>query len=141
MVNFVPGFLKSTTKAYADLADVEEKRLEKIYGKDKPEVEAGVEAWRKANPRPPITLNDVADHMEHIRKVAGADCLGVGADYEGFGHPPKGLEDVSCYPALLAELSRRGFSDEEIKKVAGLNLLRAFRAAEKVSAQLRQTKN
>ena len=140
MVNFVPGFLKSTTKAYSAQADVEEERLIKIYGKDKPEVEAGVEAWRKAHPRPPVTLIDVANHMDHIRKVAGIDCLGVGGDFEGFGHPPKGLEDVSCYPALLAELSRRGFSDDDIKKVAGLNILRVMRAAEKVSLELHSTR-
>jgi membrane dipeptidase len=141
MVNFVPGFLKSTTKAYSALMSVEEQRLEKIYGKDKPEVENGIEVWRAAHPRPSITLSDVADHMDHIRNVAGIDCVGVGGDFEGFGHPPKGLDNVSCYPALLAELSRRGYSDEEIKKVAGLNLLRVFKMAEKVSAQLQQAKN
>jgi membrane dipeptidase len=141
MVNFVPGFLKKTTKEYAAQTDAEEKRLEEIYGKDKPEVEQGVEKWRAAHPRPPITLSDVADHIDHIRKVAGVDSVGIGGDFEGFGHPPQGLDDVSCYPALLAELSRRGYSDDEIKKVAGLNLLRAFRAAEKVSAQLNDAKN
>jgi membrane dipeptidase len=141
MVNFVPGFFKKTTKEYAAQTDAEEKRLEEIYGKDKSEVEQGVEKWRAAHPRPPITLNDVADHIDHIREVAGVDSVGIGGDFEGFGHPPQGLDDVSCYPALLAELSRRGYSDDEIKKVAGLNLLRVFRAAEKVSAQLKDAKN
>jgi membrane dipeptidase len=98
-----------------------------------------VELWRKANPPTPPTLSNVADHIDHIRKVAGIDSVGIGADYEGFGHPPVGLEDVSCYPALLAELSRRGYTDDEIKKVAGQNILRALRDAEKVAAQL-QTK-
>jgi membrane dipeptidase len=140
MVNFVPGFLTDATKIYAAQTDVEEERLEKIYGKDKPEVEAGLDAWKKTHPRPPISLAQVADHMDHIRKVAGIDCVGVGGDYEGFGRPPKGLEDVSCYPALLAELSRRGYSDEEIKKVAGLNILRVMHAAEKVAADLKSAK-
>jgi membrane dipeptidase len=141
MVNFVPGFLKKSTKEYAAQTDVEEKRLEEIYGKDKEKVKQGLEKWRAEHPQPPITLNDVADHIDHIRKVAGIDTVGIGGDFEGFGHPPKGLDDVSCFPALLAELSRRGYSDEEIKKVAGLNLLRVFRAAEKVSAQLQHAQN
>ena len=140
MVNFVPGFLTDATRAYSAKADKEEERLEKIYGKDKPEVEKGVDAWRKAHPRPQVTLNDVANHMDQIRRVAGIDHVGVGGDFEGFGHPPIGLEDVSCYPALLAELSRRGYSDEEIKKVAGLNILRVLRSAENISKQLQHPK-
>ncbi|MEO7515114.1 MAG: dipeptidase [Verrucomicrobiota bacterium] len=138
MVNFVPGFLIDATKDYSAQADVEEERLEKIYGKDKPEVEEGVEDWRKTHPRPRVTLNDVANHIDHIRRIAGIECVGIGGDFEGFGYPPNGIEDVSCYPSLLAELSRRGYNDEEIKKVAGLNTLRVFRAAEKISVKLRQ---
>ena len=143
MVNFVPGFLIEKGKLYAVQQKTEEDRLEKIYGKgeaNKIKVEEGIDAWREAHPSPPPTLNDVANHIDHIRKVAGIDCVGIGADYEGFGHPPVGLENVSCYPALLAELSRRGYKDEEIKKVAGLNILRAMRAAEKVAAQLQPAK-
>jgi membrane dipeptidase len=77
----------------------------------------------------------VANHIDHVRKVAGIDSVGIGGDFEGFGHPPIGLEDVSCYPALLAELSRRGYSDQEIKQVAGLNILRVMRAAEKLKGK------
>jgi len=137
MVNFVPGFLTDKGRVHAKERKAEEDRLEKLFGKDSAEASEALEAWRKTHPAPLITLSDVADHIDHIRKVAGIDCVGIGADYEGFGNPPEGLEDVSCYPALLAELSRRGYSDEEIKKVAGLNILRAFRAAEKVSADWR----
>ncbi len=140
MVNFVPGFVIETGKLYAEKHRAEENRLEKIIGKDEVKMEAALEVWRKTNPGPRVTLSDVADHIDHIRKVAGVEAIGVGGDYEGFGHPPEGLEDVSCYPALLAELSRRGYSDEEIKKIAGLNILRALRAAEKISAQLQKTK-
>ena len=90
----------------------------------------------KANPSPRVTLSEVADHIDHIRKVAGVNAIGIGADFEGFGRPPEGLEDVSRYPALLAELLRRGYSDEEVQKIAGLNLLRVLRAAEKVAAEM-----
>jgi membrane dipeptidase len=140
MVNFVPGYLTDAARVYSARQDAEEARLQKLYGKDKPEVEARLEKWKKENPAPRATLNDVANHIDHIRKVVGIDYAGIGADYEGFSRPPKGLEDVSCYPALLAELSRRGYSDEEIKKVAGLNILRVMREAEKISAELQQAK-
>ena len=143
MVNFVPGFLMEKGRLYAAEQQVEEDRLEKIYGKEETnqtKVDQGIEIWRKAHPPTRPTLNDVADHIDHIRKVAGIDCVGIGADYEGFGHPPIGLEDVSCYPALLAELSRRGYGDDEIKKVAGLNILRVMRATETVAAQLVEKK-
>ncbi len=139
MVNFVPGFLMEKGRLYAAEQQIEEDRLQKIYGKDEAnqiKVDEGIETWRKAHPPTRPTLNDVADHIDHIRKIAGIDCVGVGADYEGFSHPPIGLEDVSCYPALLAELSRRGYSDDEIKKVAGLNILRVMRAAEQTRSQL-----
>ena len=82
----------------------------------------------------------MADHIDHVRKVAGIDHVGIGSDFDGFDGAPDGLEDVSCYPALLAELMRRGYTGEDIKKVAGLNLLRVMREAEKVSAKLKRDK-
>ena len=96
--------------------------------------------WRRLQPRQPAaaTLNDVADHIDHIRKVAGIDHIGLGSDFDGFHGAIAGLEDVSKYPALLAELLRRGYSKEEVKKIAGLNLLRAMREAEKVAAKLQR---
>jgi membrane dipeptidase len=84
---------------------------------------------------PKATFSDVADHIDHIRKVAGIDYIGIGSDYDGFQHPPQGLEDVSCYPNLIAELLRRGYSEEDVKKVAGNNVLRVMRAVEKFSQQ------
>ena len=80
----------------------------------------------------------MADHIDHVRKIAGIDHVGVGGDYEGFDGPPDGLEDVSCYPALMAELLRRGYSAEDIKKVSGKNLVRVFRQVEKVATQMRR---
>ena len=80
----------------------------------------------------------MADHIDHVRKVAGIDHVGIGSDFEGFSGAPDGLEDVSCYPALLAELMRRGYTREEIRKLAGLNLLRVFREVEQVSARLKR---
>ena len=139
MVNFVPGYLTETIKQYWNQMDVEEERLKKLYPNDEKKVDAGVEEWKKNNPRPKhATLSDVADHIDHIRKVIGSDYIGIGADYEGFSNPPVGLEDVSKYPNLFAELLRRGYSKEEIKKIAGKNVLRVMHQAEKVAAEMQK---
>jgi membrane dipeptidase len=80
----------------------------------------------------------VADHIEHVRKLAGIDHVGIGSDFDGIESVPLGLTGVQDYPALLAELLRRGWTDEETAKLAGLNVLRAFRAAEAVAARLQK---
>ncbi len=96
------------------------------------------EGWRKQHPAPRATLEQVADHVEHVRKVAGIDHVGIGSDFDGIESVPLGLESVADYPNLFAELMRRGWSDEDLGKLAGLNVLRAFRDAEKVAARLQK---
>jgi membrane dipeptidase len=94
-------------------------------------------AWLAAHPAPHATIADVANHIEHIAKVAGVDHVGIGSDFDGVGNQlPDGLEDVSTYPALLAELMRRGWSDADVAKVAGGNVLRVMEEAERVAATL-----
>ncbi|KAK0330063.1 hypothetical protein LTR94_034329, partial [Friedmanniomyces endolithicus] len=90
--------------------------------------------WEKANPEPVVTLSQVADHIDHIAKVAGVDHVGIGSDFDGVGSLPQGLSGVQTYPALLAELMRRGWSDADVAKLAGENVLRVMAAAEKVAA-------
>jgi membrane dipeptidase len=141
MACFMPGFVTERERADLEVRDKEEARLKKLFPDDEPKVEAELSTWRQTHPPPPpATLADVADHIDHIRKVAGIDHVGIGSDFDGFHGACAGLEDVSCYPALLAELLRRGYTKTEIKKVAGLNLLRVFRATEKVSAGLRRSR-
>ncbi len=141
MVNFMPGYLTERGRVHSAARQAEEERLETLFPNDKTKVEAGLEEWKKNNPRPVgATLQDVADHIDHVRKVAGINHVGIGADYEGFDGPPQGLEDVSTYPALLAELRVRGYGREEIQKVAGLNILRVMRQAEAVAARLQARK-
>jgi membrane dipeptidase len=82
----------------------------------------------------------VADHIEYIRKVAGADHIGIGGDFDGISVVIKGLEDVSTYPALFAELARRGWSDEDLHKLAGENVLRVMARAEEVAARLQKSR-
>jgi membrane dipeptidase len=87
---------------------------------------------------PQATLAQVADHIDHMRKVAGIDHIGIGSDFDGIDSTPVGLENVSTYPALTAELLRRGYSDDDIRKILGLNVLRVMRQTEKVAAQLQK---
>jgi membrane dipeptidase len=101
---------------------------------------AALAAWEQAHPKPPVTLAEVADHIEHIRQVAGVDHVGLGSDFDGIPDTPAGLDGVDKYPALLEELARRGWSDADLAKVAGANLLRVMRQAEAVSARLRATR-
>jgi membrane dipeptidase len=82
----------------------------------------------------------VADHIEHVRKIAGSDHVGIGSDFDGIDTVPEGLEDVSKFPELFAELIRRGWSDSDLKKLAGRNVLRALRGAEATAARLQKTR-
>lgn len=87
---------------------------------------------------PTATLSQVADHIEHIRRVAGVDHVGIGGDFDGIDSVIEGLEDVSSYPRLFAELARRGWSDADLKKLAGENILRVMEQAERVAARLQR---
>jgi len=133
MVTFVPPFVSSEAAAFEQRREAEEKRLAASVA-DAAERRRALEAWDAANPRPRATLAQVADHIEHVRDVAGADHVGIGSDLDGIDHVPVGLEDVSKFPDLLAELARRSWSDEDLAKLAGGNLLRVLREAEVVAA-------
>ena len=133
MVTFVPPFVSSEAAAFEQRREAEEKQLAASVA-DAAERRRALEAWDAANPRPRATLAQVADHIEHVRDVAGADHVGIGSDLDGIDHVPVGLEDVSKFPDLLAELARRSWSDEDLAKLAGGNLLRVLREAEVVAA-------
>ncbi len=138
MICFLPGYLTDRGRVAMEASDAEKARLLKLYPEDSAEYKQGRAAWHQEHPSlHEASLSDVADHIDHVRKVAGPDHVGIGSDFEGFDGPPDGLEDVSCYPALMAELLRRGYSAEEVKEVAGLNLLRVMREAEQVAARLK----
>ena len=96
------------------------------------------DSWRTAHPRPKATIADVADHIEHVRKVAGVDHVGIGSDFDGITENVVGLEDVSTFPMLFAELARRGWSDADLRKLAGENVLRVLKRAEVVAAKLKR---
>jgi membrane dipeptidase len=139
MIAFLPAFLTESERADSEAWDKEQERLQALFPDNEAKLAEGRSVWRKVHPEPhPATLADAANHIDYIRKVAGIDHVGLGSDFDGFHGAARGLEDVSCYPALLAELLQRGYTADEIKKVAGLNLLRAFKQAEKVAARLQR---
>jgi membrane dipeptidase len=136
MVAFVPGFLSPDGKTWIDGLFAEVAASQRRHPTDAAAAGAELSAWQKANPSPKATLAMAADHIEHIRKVAGVDHVGLGGDFDGTEDVPAGLEDVSKYPALLAELSRRGWSEADLRKVAGENVLRALRGAEATARRM-----
>ena len=134
MVNFNPGFVSEAVRAYGDSVTARETAL-RANGVDIGVIRDSVRAWTGRSPR--ATLQQVADHIQHIRDVAGIDHVGLGSDFDGITEVPVGLENVARFPDLLAELLRRGWTELDVKKVAGLNALRVMRAAERVAAELR----
>ena len=130
MVNWVPGFLSPDVWRWDGLRSAEEARLKTIHRSSNAAVADGVKAWEAANPRPAVTVTQVADHIDHIARIAGHDHVGIGADLDGIPYTPTGLTGVETYPILFAELIRRGWSDANLAKLAGGNVLRALRAAE-----------
>lgn len=137
MVCFMPGFVIHRESVDLDAWEKENERLKKLFPDDTAKVEQGIAEWRKAHPEPRRgTILDVADHVDHIRKVVGIDHIGLGSDFDGFRGGIEGLDDVSGYPTLLGELLRRGYSKEDLKKIAGLNVLRVLRQAEKVAVEM-----
>jgi membrane dipeptidase len=137
MVNWVPPFLSDAVWQWGAEQNAEEARLKAIHREDSAAVKAGVKAWKAAHPAPVVTVANVADHIEHVAKVAGYDHVGIGADLDGIDSTPEGLTGVQSYPLLFAELIRRGWSDANLAKLAGGNVLRVMRRAEAVAASMK----
>jgi membrane dipeptidase len=136
MVTFVPDFLSPAAARHGDKTREHRRSLQARLGADEAAIRVEMEKYRAAHPAPRVTIAQVADHIDHVRRVAGIDHVGIGSDFDGVTSTPVGLEDVSKYPSLVVELLRRGYSDEDVKKVLGLNLLRVMRAAEATAARL-----
>jgi membrane dipeptidase len=137
MVNFYPVFLSPDVRQWALRRTAEEARLKSLFSFSADQAAAGLKAWEAANPRPPVSVGLVADHIEHIARTAGYDHVGIGGDLDGVPFTAEGLESVAGYPLLFAELIRRGWSDANLAKLAGGNVLRALRRAEAVSGEMR----
>jgi membrane dipeptidase len=142
MVNFAESYISDAYRRWEAEEDAEKARLSSppyggLYVGQPDKAAAALAAWERANPAPTVTLAQVADHIEHIAKVAGVDHVGIGSDFDGVDNAlPVGLSGVDAYPALLAELLRRGWSDADVAKLAGGNVLRVMAEAEKVAAAM-----
>jgi membrane dipeptidase len=137
MVNYVTGFIHRPTYDHGQRQSAYQQGLGQ-RGLDSAAVRDSMRAWGQRNPAPRPDLNVVVDHIEHIRDVAGVDHVGIGGDLDGIEDTPVGLEDVSTYPALVAEMLKRGWMPGDVKKVVGLNILRVMRQAEAVAARLQR---
>jgi membrane dipeptidase len=138
MVSWVPGFSSERVRARDAARDAEEARLKALFRGQPEKVKASLAQWETANPNPHATVQDVADHIDHIVKVAGAEHVGIGADLDGITSTPDRLDSVAAYPIVFVELIRRGYTDEQLKGIAGLNVLRVMRKAEAVAARLQK---
>jgi membrane dipeptidase len=142
MVNFFPGYVSEARNRWEADRAAEQARYNSppyggLYIGQPDRAKTALTAWDREHPRPVTTLAEVADHIEHVRQVAGIDHVGLGSDFDGIPDGPVGLEAVDKYPALLEELMRRGWSDSDIAKLAGENVLRVMASAEQVSLRLR----
>ena len=136
MVNFFAGFVPRSGPEWRARQDAMRARYRKVLPLE--EADREVARWTAENPRPRGTLADVADHIDHIRRVAGIDHVGIGADYYDPGGPSmaEGLDDLTRFPYLFAELLRRGYTEADLRKIAGENMLRAMRAMERRASEL-----
>jgi membrane dipeptidase len=130
MVTFVPGFLTEECRVWMDALLAESRTFAAAHSEESPEYRAAEQAWLDANPRPPCSVSDVADHVEHVRSVAGVDHVGLGGDYDGTGALPDELGGVDGYPRLLDELADRGWSDADLGKLTWHNAVRVLRDTE-----------
>jgi membrane dipeptidase len=142
MVNFAPGYVSDARNHWDADQAAERTRFNSppyvgLYIGQPDRAKAALTSWEQAHPRPTVTLAQVADHIDHIRQTAGVDHVGLGSDFDGIEDAPAGLEGVDRYPALFEALMRRGWTDADLAKLAGENVLRVMAAAEKVAVRLR----
>lgn len=138
MVTFIPAFLYQPLHEHIAQQRARRAELEYLYTGQPDSIMVHYRAWQRENPPPVATLEHVADHIDYIRDRIGVDHIGIGGDYDGISLLPRGLEDVTTYPDLFAELIRRGYSESDLEKIAGLNVLRVMREAEEVARRLQQ---
>ena len=138
MVNFFSGFIvPSATRVYAEQFQLQ--RELQAQGKTRDEIQKEVNRWKTRREYPNGTIHDLLDHIDHIAEVAGIDHVGLGSDYDGVSILPEQLEDVTCFPLITQGLIDRGYSDSDIRKILGGNLLRVMKQTEQIAQQLRDS--
>jgi membrane dipeptidase len=134
MVNAYPAYVVEDTRQWNARRAAEKGRLDSLHNGDPAGAKAALDDWVKANPSPTGGISDVANHIEHIVRRIGIDHVGLGGDYDGIDVTVAGMEDVSTYPALFAELARRGYSQADLEKIASRNIMRVLKGAEAYAA-------
>ena len=134
MVNFYPPYVARSTWEWQARRAAEKGRLEVVFNGNPDGAASALAQWETANPAPRGGISDVADHLDHIRKLAGVDHVGLGGDFDGIEVAVTGMDDVSTYPALFTELARRGWTQADLEKLASRNMMRVLKAAEAYSA-------
>ena len=137
MVTGVSDFVSEGRRHWLANRLAERARLDWLYQDDPAQIERGMAAWLEANPEVRVTVSELADHVDHVREVAGIDHIGIGGDYDGWMSFPIGMEDVAGYPALFVELARRGYSQADLEKISSGNMMRVFKAVEDRAAGMR----
>ncbi len=131
MLTFVPYFTTNSFSKWMKTGDDFYYDLKEKYPDDKTKVSAGIKKWETDNPQPTVTVSDIADHFDYVKKLIGIDYIGMSGDYDGIAFTISGMEDVSSYPKLLVELARRGWTEKELRKITSGNFLRVFEEVEK----------
>ena len=140
MVTFVPSYVSADNRDWDAAQKAEQARAAALFPGNAEAQASHLEGWKNSNPMPPVTAKDIADHIDHIRSVAGIDHIGLGGDYDGITFTPDDLGDVSTYPVLFAELARRGYSAADLAKIARGNILRVMRGVESTAMQIAKNK-
>jgi membrane dipeptidase len=137
MVTAVGGFVSGAVREWNAAKAGEEARLKSLHSGYPDRVKPALDSWIVANPKPQVTLSQLADHIDYVVKRIGVDHVGIGGDFDGNTDWPEGFDDVADYPGLFAELARRGYSRADLEKIASRNMMRVMRAAEAYSAARR----
>ncbi|MEO6347998.1 MAG: dipeptidase [Aquaticitalea sp.] len=141
MLTFVPYFTTNQFNKWTIDADSTYSKAIKEYPEDKIKFNEMLDNWEKENPKPIVSIADMADHFDYVKKLIGVDHIGIGSDFDGILDYITGLEDVSKYPVLLIELAKRGWTETELKKITGENFLRVFESVEQVALKLQKESN
>lgn len=138
MLTFVPYFTTNEFSRWMAKGDSVYYAAEKMFSGNREQMDKEMDRWEAANPMPVVTVANLADHFDYVKKLIGVDHIGMAGDYDGIYYTIKGLENVSTYPHLLIELARRGWSESELRKITGENFLRVFEQVEATAAQLKK---
>jgi len=134
MVVTLPAYVSDRVRAWELDRTAERARLGALYVEAPDKARAGLASWEQTHPRPTAKLAELADHIDHIVKVAGVDHVGLGGDFDGMDTTTEGMPDVSGYPALFAELARRGYGRGDLEKISSGNIMRVLKAADAYAA-------